>query len=138
MTTIAWDGKTLAGDTQSSMFRGRTRKVFRLKGGALFGMCGNLHEGIAVMRWLDGVEGAAKPTVSEGFHGILIRDRKLHVLERCLEIVEYDRVNFAIGSGRDFAMAAMHLGKNAREAVLVAHQFDVDTGDEVMSLTVPD
>jgi hypothetical protein len=34
----------------------------------------------------------------------------------------------AIGSGRDFAIAAMHLGKGAAEAVEVARTFDVYTG----------
>ena len=37
----------------------------------------------------------------------------------------------AIGSGRDFAMAAIALGKNAREAVELAAQFDIYTGGDV-------
>lgn len=37
------------------------------------------------------------------------------------------RLYHAIGSGRDYAIAAMHLGKDAIGAVEVAEQFDPDT-----------
>lgn len=37
----------------------------------------------------------------------------------------------ADGSGRDFALSAMHLGKSAREAVAFAARFDVYTGGGV-------
>ena len=35
---------------------------------------------------------------------------------------------WAIGSGRDYAIAAMHLGRTAAEAVAVACLFDVSCG----------
>lgn len=37
----------------------------------------------------------------------------------------------AIGSGRDFALAAMRLGKSAREAVEIAAEFDIYTGGNI-------
>jgi ATP-dependent protease HslVU (ClpYQ) peptidase subunit len=43
-----------------------------------------------------------------------------------------DRPFFAIGSGRDYALAAMHCGKSAREAVLVASVFDNNTNSILM------
>jgi ATP-dependent protease HslVU (ClpYQ) peptidase subunit len=42
----------------------------------------------------------------------------------------------ALGSGRDFALAAMYLGKNAREAVEIAMEFDLETGKGVDCLEV--
>lgn len=36
----------------------------------------------------------------------------------------------AIGSGRDFGMAAMYLGKTAVEAVEIAIKFDIYSGDD--------
>ena len=38
---------------------------------------------------------------------------------------------WAIGSGRDFAVMAMHLGKTAAEAVLLTAQFCHDCGNGV-------
>lgn len=136
MTTIAWDGRTLAGDTQYSMFRGTGSKVFRLKTGALIGSCGQIQDGVAVRDWLE--NGCEKPKVSEGFHAILIEDGKLFTLEDKLVKIQYDRPFFAIGSGRDFAMAAMHLGRTAAEAIRVSHVFDPDTGPDLTELSVSD
>lgn len=134
MTTIAWDGRTLAGDTQHSMFRGNGDKVFRLNDGSLFGSCGQTQDGVAVMEWLAG--GGEKPKVEDGFHAILVKDGKLYSLENKLVHLEQRRPFFAIGSGRDYAMAAMFLGKTAADAVRVAREFDVDTGSEVTEITI--
>jgi hypothetical protein len=41
---------------------------------------------------------------------------------------------FAMGSGRDFALMAMHLGKTAREAVELTCQLTVECGNGVDSL----
>jgi hypothetical protein len=38
---------------------------------------------------------------------------------------------WSVGSGRDFALAAMALGKTAKEAIELAHMFDASTGDKV-------
>lgn len=43
----------------------------------------------------------------------------------------------AIGTGRDYARAAMHLGRNAVEAVQVAILFDENCGNGVDTLTFP-
>lgn len=40
----------------------------------------------------------------------------------------HGRKQHAIGSGRDFALAAMHCGKSALEAVQIAGYFDTGTG----------
>lgn len=133
MTTIAFDGRTLAGDTQCSMFRGNGTKAFRLKDGSLFGSCGQIQDGVAVREWLE--NGGEKPKVEDGFHAIVVKDGKLFSLENKLVHMEQRRAFFAIGSGRDYAMAAMFLGNTAADAVRVAHEFDVDTGDEVTELT---
>lgn len=44
---------------------------------------------------------------------------------------------FAMGSGEDFAMAAMLCGKTAVEAIEIAKQLDVYTGGKVIELTAP-
>lgn len=134
MTTIAYDGRTLAADTQSSMMRGKALKAFRLEDGTLFGACGEAQDAIAVRDWLE--DGGEKPKVQDTFHAIVIKDGELYTLENKLVLMLQCRPFFAIGSGRDFAMAAMHLGKTAVEAIGISHQFDVDTGSEVTALAV--
>lgn len=134
MTTIAFDGRTLAGDTQHSMFRGNGEKVFCLNDGSLFGSCGQIQDGAAVREWL--ASGGEKPKVEDGFHAIFVKDGRLYSLENKLVHLEQRRPFFAIGSGRDYAMAAMFLGKTAADAVRVAHEFDVDTGDAVTELSI--
>lgn len=42
----------------------------------------------------------------------------------------------SIGSGSDFAKAAMHLGKNPKQAVEIAAQLDLFTGGEIREVTV--
>lgn len=42
----------------------------------------------------------------------------------------------AVGSGRDYALAAMHLGLSARDAVGVAMEFDLNTGGELQEVAV--
>lgn len=42
----------------------------------------------------------------------------------------------AIGSGMDFAITAMHLGRNAKAAVEIASQLDVFTGGRIKEMTV--
>lgn len=136
MTTIAWDGKTLAGDTQTRIFRARKAKLHRLPDGSLFGACGYTEHAVAALQWLQ--NGGDKPKLGDGFHALWIRAfGGFSVLEEGLIAIEYDMPFYAVGSGRDFAMAAMRCGKTAREAVLIAHEFDPDTGDEVQELTIP-
>lgn len=129
MTTIAFDGKTLAGDRLSSIFRGDVQKVFRLKDGSLFGASGAVQDACAVLRWLD--DGGEKPKVDENFHAIHVSEGRLVVYENALVPMRYSRSQFAVGSGRDFAMAAMHLGRTAREAIAVAMVFDLNTGGTI-------
>ena len=50
--------------------------------------------------------------------------------------IEHEDEQFAIGSGRDYALAAMRLGKSAEEAVLLAAEFDPGTGNGVDTLTL--
>lgn len=58
----------------------------------------------------------------------------LRKLPHCLEWVHEPYV--ASGSGRDFALSAMKMGRTAPEAVAFANEFDLYTGPEVMSVSL--
>jgi ATP-dependent protease HslVU (ClpYQ) peptidase subunit len=50
--------------------------------------------------------------------------------------VHYEDKKTATGSGRDYALAAMHCGKTAREAVEIACLFETGCGNGVDELEV--
>jgi hypothetical protein len=135
MTTIAWDGTTLAGDTLGVI--GETvkimvHKLFRLADGRLYGGTGEWQEVLAVRDWL--THGGEKPHL-EDFAGIVIdKIMRCWRLEETLIFLPILEPTHAIGSGRDFALAAMALGCTATDAVLLAAQFDVWTNTEVETL----
>lgn len=138
MTTIAWDGRTLAGDRRGNA-AGMAYEVCKLRrtsDGHLLGFSGDIGVGMLMLDWLD--RGGPRPHQQDS-------DRWATVLE-----IEPDgacwchgrdarwRIEqpfFAIGSGRDFALAAMALGRTAAEAVDLAARFDTGTGNGVDALT---
>lgn len=134
MTTAAWDGETLAADTMgtSGGFRISTPKARRLKDGRLFCGSGDAQDSEAVRIWLE--SGGEKPSVKD-WVGILIgADASIwRMEEKLFQFQILDRFH-AIGSGRDYAIAAMAMGKNARQAVELAAQFDVWTGGAITEL----
>ena len=136
MTTIAWDGRTLAADTRATacgLAYGIVKAV-RLKDGRLYGASGAADDCKAAQNWLD--SGGEKPTVKD-YAGIVIgADLSIWRYEdKLVPFPVTDRFH-AIGSGRDFAIAAMHMGKTAREAVELAIVYDIYTGGPITELTI--
>ena len=149
MTTIAWDGKTLAGDrlcTDGSMKHDRS-KIMRYQnidmGIFLIAYAGRVDVGDEMVQWYAGgvwlVEKYPQAQRDESTSVTFI------VVERCGDIVEYGITPYpirhskppfyAIGSGREYAMAAMHCGKTAAEAVEIAAVYDLYTGGGVDVVT---
>lgn len=134
MTTIAFDGTTLAADTKNCVggMPFPSTKAFRLKDGRLFGGSGCAEDCVAVKEWLDGGD---KPTVKE-FAALLIEGEQVYRLEDRLIKIPVEARFHAVGSGRDYAMAAMHLGKTAREAIEIASLYDIYTGAPITELRI--
>lgn len=143
MTTIAWDGKTLAADKQSTSHdMGRTvTKIFRLSDG-LLALCGGGVHASAIRDWFMGernpatwprlnTEDNAGSVIHITDDGIFVYNGQLMPTPEKLE----DRF-IAFGTGRDYAMAAMHLGENATTAVRVACEYDIYSGQGVNSLSL--
>ena len=87
-----------------------------------------------------GCKGEA-PTVDgdkgESCIGVLVSRKGVFALFDGIHPMLIDDPQFAIGSGSDFAISAMSLGKNAKEAVEHAMQFDVGTGGRVDAIYCP-
>ena len=143
MSVIAWDGMRLAADKRASLgtLIRTTTKVFRSTRGALVAYAGDADAGEAVLAWFE--EGAhpdrfpASQRDKDQWAGLLVvwPDGRLWKYERTPHPVKFPPQMFAIGCGRDFALAAMHLGKTAPEAVEVACHFDSACGNGVDTLT---
>jgi hypothetical protein len=137
MTTIAFDGKILAVDSQitdGSFVFGFSNKIFYLKDGSIVALCGSLSLYDEVIEWLNGGE---KPIIYDGdsLNGIMIKDgiafeisSKLRVFKTCIP--------WAGGSGQNIALTAMKCGKNAKEAVELACELDIYSGFPVVSEVV--
>lgn len=137
MTTIAWDGRSLAGDRRisSGTIVYTSTKVRRTADGRLIGATGDYGVCIAMLDWLE--KGGTRPECQDS-------DRWAAALEILPDgtcwmhnretrwRVEDEFV--AVGSGRDYAMAVMALGHPARLGVEIASRFDPGTGNGVDEL----
>lgn len=137
MTTIAWDGKTLVGDRRVSV--GTTTysstKIRRTADGRLLGATGDWYVACAVMDWLE--KGGPRPdgqgserwctaleVTPDGRCWLHGRDGKWPVEDGFT----------AIGSGREYALAVMAVGLDAKRGVEVASRFDPGTGNGIDAL----
>jgi hypothetical protein len=134
VTTIAWDGRTLAADRQatfSSLAR-QGRKLFHC-GRYAYAACGHASEAELVAEWLrDGANPKERVRFDEeGLRGIAVRKddgRVFTVQGKVVALVGHRFGNLAFGSGGDYALAAMALGRTAGQAVQFAARFDLYTG----------
>lgn len=133
MTVIAWDGKILAADRMVvdgyAKFPGT--KIHRING-ELFGASGCWPTGIARLDWVRaGMDPASYPRVSEEEFGRLIRitaDGQIMLYTLNGFPMRYESPFYAIGSGSEFALAAMYLGQTAKQAVHVASELSSECG----------
>lgn len=143
MTVIAWDGKTLAGDKRTNFggLHGQTTKVHRI-GACLVGCAGNAAHIAELLEWVRAGRipadlPKAQSDPKECVTMLLIEpDGSVAHYESSPYPIRLANRQWAIGSGRDFALAAMHLGKSAAEAVEVANALDCSCGNGVDTLTL--
>lgn len=140
MTCIAWDGEVLAGDRLGiwAGLRTRCRKVYRVVAPngrlALVGFSGNMAFVKAYLFWLDGGE---KPWFAnaEFKWTVLMVDDRRNVYMRGDNADYWDhfrgRKTWAVGSGADYALAAMEMGRSAPDAVRIASRLDHGSGGGV-------
>ena len=138
MTCIAWDGKTLAADKQATNngLRRTTTKIHRV-GSSLVAFSGGLDQGMLMLEWVRGgyVRADFPPSQRDKDDWtpvmVIAPDRVVRVYERTPTPMVFEDRCYAMGSGRDYAMAAMHLGCNAIRAVEVACALDVHCGNGI-------
>lgn len=137
MTTIAWDGTTLAADRRisSGTVTYSTTKIRRTQDGRLIGATGDYGVCTAMLDWLE--KGGARPNCQDSERWIsaleIMPDGTCWMHNRDSRWRVEDGF-VAIGSGRDYAMAVMSLSHPATVAVEVAARFDPGTGNGLDTL----
>lgn len=132
MTTIAWDGVTLAADRRTSeggsVYREHT-KIVRIPGGFV-ACCGGTTYIHAFVSWArKGMRG--KPPVADDLGALLAKGRRMYWVE-CGTVINIPRVEkLATGSGWRWAAAAMDFGCDAIGAIAYASTRDCHTGNGV-------
>ena len=132
MTVIAYDGKTLAADKRMCYGNiiNTVTKIFRMPSGELVGFAGDITFCLALVEWVK----AGRVIADFPQHGrdkddwqpllVIELDGTPSFYERTPYPIRNEQRCVAYGSGKEYARAAMHLGKTAREAVEVAIALD--------------
>lgn len=143
MTVIAWDGKHLAADKRGCSGTAiRTVTKIKKVDGVLVGLSGDYQWFGAMINWIDrGRKPEEYPLHQrdkDDWCPVLVieRDGTPSFYERSPFPIRIEDQFVAIGSGRDFAMAALHLGHTAVEAVDVACKLDSACGNGVDVLSL--
>lgn len=142
MTVVVWDGVTLAADKRGNAgFTYRVTKIMR-QGSCLVGISGHLGHGKAVLAWLaKGRDPANYPAAEKddrSYCMVIHSDGLIERFEGSGYPIAVEGNTHAIGSGRDFALAALYLGCDARRAVEVACALHADCGDGIDTLSFTD
>lgn len=141
MTTIVWDGKTLAADrlvSAGGVRDGEVSKIVkRKKDGALAGGAGPATMVAAFHRWFLKGEKGERPALRSGDTNascfIIRPDRTIDVHEE-LGWFPLKAKTYAVGSGYELAYGAIALGAHAVEAIQVAMERDTGSGGAIDAL----
>lgn len=151
MTTIVWDGanRILASDSREvwdEHLIAKTQKIYELnRKNCWLATAGSSEMGMLAVHTLnktintkEAVFHTSLDVRFKNFNGILIYDCVPYVLlSRFIPLYIHDKF-YALGTGGSYALAAMHMGKNAIEAVKFASKFDCHTDEEVQHINVPE
>ncbi len=139
MTTIAFDGKTLAGDTswQSSYNQQHHTPKIGRRAGIAWGVSGYGTDAVQFNQWMRaGRPADAKPKLdgADCFSAIVIEGGEAVRYEGASLTVCPAGVPAATGSGCEIAMGAMMAGASAKRAVEIAIILNSDSGGRVNTI----
>lgn len=145
MTTIAWRDRFMAADslTDTGGMRGTATKIHKV-GDSIIGCAGTMMDCVSFVRWFADrrnpldfrtfhTDGSDAPDVT----AIVIGPSGVEKWTEHLQPVPVEDKFLAIGSGAKAAMAAMHMGASAEEAVRIASLVDICTNGKIQVVEVP-
>ncbi len=133
MTTLAWNGATLAADSQQTgefIRQVRCRKVFKYKG-ISYGTCGNISDALLFRAWL---EKPQRFRPGKEFGALKIENGKAFELDSDLVWIPVGKP-YAMGTGAAYALGAMLAGATAAKAVRIAIDCDPYSGGKVQCIS---
>lgn len=136
MTTIAYKDGVMASDSkihwQNNAFEDNELKIRRLASGDLIGIAGDSGDLDFMSDYCQGL--CDKKDMPDNLDSYIIvcekRTGKVYIMEEKLKRIDVGE-SYAIGSGMQYALAAMECGKTAIEAVKIASKFDPWTGGKI-------
>lgn len=155
MTTIAFKDKVFAADSRETWYSeaggstvGSCEKLFRVRPKGtrrevVIGTAGGSYLGMVFVDWFEKTGGDGEPPVilrdahlDEDFD-VLVWDRgALYTANHLCRLIKVIEPFTAVGSGRKAALAAMHCGRNAYQAVQVACKIDPYTAPPIRIMRV--
>lgn len=154
MTTIALKDNVMVSDGQVSLGNRidsyDQQKVFEVEG-CLIGFCGRLSSALRFLKWFEDhmkslvvqtsypevVVAMPDNLVDEDFQAIVVYPEGETYLFEGSERAFKIKQPYSIGSGSDYAIAAMRAGASAEEAINVTKDLDVYTGGHTFVVTLP-
>lgn len=136
MSIVAWDGAYLVADKQAtcSGMKVTVSKARRLATGEVVAWTGDQEQGLALAKWYEeGADPAKWPEFQkkdgDNWTRLIVADSTgVSFFEKQPERQRVEDKFMAWGSGRDYAMGAMQVLRDAVKAVEVASMFDVHCG----------
>jgi ATP-dependent protease HslVU (ClpYQ) peptidase subunit len=141
VTTIVATRKEMAADRRVSDSgagtRYKTTKIRRI-GGVIVGAGGANPDVFKFFKWLESGMQDEPPKMSkdEGFAAMVVSPAGLFITDKDCVFEEVADSFYAIGTGAQAALGAMHMKATPRQAVEIAAKVDNNTGDGVDVLTL--
>lgn len=143
MTVIAYRDGIMAADKQSTFqdMRMRTTKLFQ-HDDWIVGGCGGTAKIREIHEWMrNGMDPLTLPSFQRESETsvvmLLVKKDGLYYMDDSHALIHIEQSFYACGSGRDFAMAAMHMGATAKEAAEIACIYSSTCGMGVDTMQVP-
>ena len=142
MTVIAWDGRTLAADKMccAAGYGYTVTKIHRLRDGSLAAFTGDGDHAMSLLDWLNGAmdpRAYPDPQKDNDTSAFVVRpDGLCWSYGKTAYPQRMEDKFYAAGHGRDFALAAMHCGLSARDAVELTCKLDVFCGNGVDAMEI--
>ncbi len=143
MTTIATDGKTMAGDgrvtVENLIYHDEFQKIFRLNDGRIVGVSGLARTTIQFVEWLNDPNEPNKYPTNDFEAMVIDGSGKIDIYgndEKNHKPLTFPCGPAAIGSGGEYALVAMDAGLSPKEAVKAAAKRDTGTGGKIRTMTV--
>lgn len=135
MTVIAWDGKTLACDSQvvcGDSIVGYESKIHPWSGG-YWGSCGSYKDGVSFAEWLEDRD--LKPKLSKDFSALFSEDGIVYESDSGLTPFK-TLPNDCVGSGADDVRVLLQAGFEIEEAIRQACKHNTSIGGRVYSIAI--